>query len=456
MAGLLIGASFHGVLLMSSSSKDYATDAHGWAELLAPRTAKPALKGKHRAAFTVIGAGVTGLSCARRLAELHPDQEILLLEARDIGQGASGRNSGFAVSVSHFFSDNLQPPLAAQIDDYRRINRANQAGLELLREQVSAHSIDCQWRDDGFYHVAADEISKQECGYLEKLLQRMEIKHHVHDREALNEKLGTRHYHSGIHVPGGVLLQPAALVQGLADSLPKNVTLCEQSAVLSISNRTPITLQLEAGEVQTDKLFIATNYEAPKLGVLNRYMIGSTLTGSVTRVLGKDELASLGSLSHWGSLSLHRGGATVRLTTDGRICLRNTAEYNGAKLFDDQTLVSRQRVHREAFEKRYPQLADVPFEYSWSGVEGISANGTNFFGQQETNIYYAGVFNGSGVSRGTAFGTALAEYACDGQSSLIDDCLAFEPATWLPPRPLLDIGAWFTVRSRFKGVGLDR
>ena len=437
-------------------SKNYSTDAHGWAELLASRTAKPPLNGNYRAAFTVIGAGVTGLACARRLAELHPDQEILLLEAREVGQGASGRNSGFAVSTSHFFSDNLKSPSGEQIDDFHRINRTNQAGLELLREQVSAHSIDCQWRDDGFHHVAAEEASKQEGGYLEKLLQTMEIEHHVLDREALNEKLGTSYYNSGIHVPGGVLLQPAALVRGLADNLPNNVTLCERSAVLSIENGSPITLRLEAGEVQTDKLFIATNYEAPKLGILNRYLIGSTLSGSITRVLNKDELASLGSLSHWGSLSLHRGGATVRLTPDGRICLRNTAEYNGAELFNDQALISRQRIHREAFEKRYPQLAHVPFEYSWSGVEGISANGTNIFGEQETNVYYAGVFNGSGVSRGTAFGTALAEYAGGGQSSLIDDCLAFEPAKWLPPRPLLDIGAWFTVRSRFKGVGLDR
>ncbi|MFK5977864.1 MAG: FAD-binding oxidoreductase [Rhizobiaceae bacterium] len=441
---------------MRPGSEKYSTDAHGWAELLAPRTASQPLNGKHRAAFTVIGAGVTGLACARRLAELHPDQEILLLEAREVGQGASGRNSGFAVSTSHFFSDGLKLPSKAQIDDYRRINRINQAGLEFLREQVSAHSIDCQWSDEGFYHVAADETSELECVYLQKLFQTMEIEHDVHDQETLNERLGTRHYHSGIHVPVGVLLQPAALVRGIADSLPKNVTLCEQSAVLSIEKNPPTTLRLEAGEVQTDKLFIATNYEASKLGILNRYLIGSTLTGSITRVLNKGELASLGSLSHWGSLSLHRGGATVRLTQDGRICLRNTAEYNGAKLIGDQVLATHQQVHRDAFDKRFPQLAHVPFEYSWSGVEGISANGTNFFGQQETNIYFAGGFNGSGVSRGTAFGTALAEYAGGGQSSLIDDCLACEPAKWLPPRPLLDIGAWFTIRSRFRGVGRDR
>ena len=119
-------------------------------------------------------------------------------------------------------------------------------------------------------------------------------------------------------------------------------------------------------------------------------------------------------------------------------------------------MARRQAIHRAGFEKRFPQLAHVPFEYAWSGVEGISGNGTNFFGRQRGNIYLAGGYNGSGVSRGTAFGAALADYASDGQSPLIDDCLASAPGSWIPPRPFLDIGAFLTVRARFSGVGLDR
>jgi hypothetical protein len=77
----------------------------------------------------------------------------------------------------------------------------------------------------------------------------------------------------------------------------------------------------------------------------------------------------------------------------------------------------------------------VPFEHAWSGVEGISHNGTNFFGRQREDIFFAGEYNGSDVSRGTAFGAALADYANGGQSELISDCLNLTPATWLPPRP---------------------
>jgi len=146
----------------------------------------------------------------------------------------------------------------------------------------------------------------------------------------------------------------------------------------------------------------------------------------------------------------------VRLTRDHRLCIRNTAEYHGSKLLPEKNLIHRQAVHREGFDKRFPQLARVPFEYSWSGVEGISRNGTNFFGRQRNNIYLAGGYNGSGVSRGTAFGTAIAEYASGETSQTISDCLASAVAAWMPPRPLLDIGAFFTVRTRFRGVGPDR
>ena len=437
---------------MSLGSGDFPTDRHGWAEFLPERQASPPIRGAHRVAWAVIGAGVTGLASARRLAELHPDREIMLLDARLVGQGASGRNSGFAVAVSHF-DGGLG---ADEMANYRRVNRINQAGLDLLRGRVEASAIDCQWREDGFHHTAADRPAIGECGKFLRYLEAMEIAHTPLDGEALAARLGTALYQTGVHVHQGALLQPAALVRGLADTLPANVRLHERSPVVGIETGAPLTLRLPDGEVRADKLVLAANYEAAKLGYLNRYLVGSTLSGSFTRRLTDDELAGLGSLKEWGVLSLHGGGATLRLTADARICLRNAAEYNGAALLSDRQLADRQSIHRAGFDKRFPQLAHVPFAYAWSGVEGMSRNGTNFFGRQRDNIYLAGGYNGSGVSRGTAFGEALADYASGGQSALIGDCLASAPGAWIPPRPFLDIGALMTVRARFRGVGLDR
>ena len=238
--------------------------------------------------------------------------------------------------------------------------------------------------------------------------------------------------------------------------MPANVDLFENSAVLRMRQGSPVRLELANARVVADRVVLAVNYEADRLGVLKSRLVGSTLAGSFTRALAADELDSLGSLREWGAISLHGGGATLRLTRDGRISIRNTAEYHGSKLLSDAELERRQQVHRAAFDKRFPQLRHVPFEYAWSGVEGITRNGTNFFGRRCDRVFYAGGYNGSGVSRGTAFGTAIADYASGETSQTVSDCLASAPAPRIPPRPLLDVAAWFQVRSRFRAVGLDR
>lgn len=437
---------------MNAVTGAFPSDHHGWAELLPRREPWASLAENRRVAWAVVGAGLTGLACARQLSKLHPDQEILLLDARNVSQGASGRNSGFVVSSSQF-NGGFD---TAQIDHYRRINRINQYGLERLDAEVTDSGIDCQWRREGFYHTAADDSAMIEHGYYRQYLEALEIDHQLVGASELQALLGTDLYQSGIHIADGALVQPAALVQGLAQNLPANVSLHERSPVLRIQPGNPARLQLPDAEVIADGIVLATNYEAGKLGYLGSRIMGSTLAGSFTRILTQPELESLGSLSEWGAISLHSGGATLRLTQDSRISIRNTAEYHGAKLLSDEALQQRQTVHRAAFEKRFPQLADVPFEFAWSGVEGITRNGTNFFGKQHQGVFLAGGYNGSGVSRGTAFGTAIADYASGEDSAIVSDCLASAPAQWIPPRPILDIAAFLKIRSRFKSVGRDR
>ena len=50
--------------------------------------------------WLVVGAGYTGLSAARKLAELHPNQKIIIVDAQLAGEGASGRNSGYLVDTT--------------------------------------------------------------------------------------------------------------------------------------------------------------------------------------------------------------------------------------------------------------------------------------------------------------------------------------------------------------------
>ncbi len=437
---------------MNLQLDDFAHTYQGWSDLLPQRPSRAVFSGKRRVSWAIIGAGFTGLAAARRLAQLNPSDNVILCEARALAQNASGRNSGFGVAISDFSGRFSRD----QIGNYQRINRINQTGLSLLRGLVQTHQINCQWREIGTYRAAADRQASAGLNEYLRYLDALDVAYERLDAEDLSQRLGSAHYHCGLKIAHGALLQPAALVYGLADSLPQNVTLYEHTPVLQIERGAPLKLTTPEGEIEADKVFIAANYEAPKLGVTSARLLGSTLSGSVTRVLSDDDFAQLGTEQSWGLLSLHAGGATVQLTNDRRIAIRNTAEFNGGTLLSQNQLGRRRRIHRAAFAARFPQLAHVPFEVSWSCVEGISRGATNFFGRQADNLFYAGGYNGSGLSRGTAFGTALADWAMGKRSQLITDCLASPAAKWLPPRPILDVAAWFTVRKRFAGVGKDR
>src|SRR5688572_32794366 len=70
-------------------------DPCGWNAMLPARVPKPAATGAISAKYAIVGAGFTGLAAARRLHELDPDAEIVVLEATTVGEGSSARNSGF-------------------------------------------------------------------------------------------------------------------------------------------------------------------------------------------------------------------------------------------------------------------------------------------------------------------------------------------------------------------------
>jgi len=78
--------------------------ASGWYAMLPQPQPARRLNGHQVADWVVVGAGVTGLAAARRLAELVPEARIVLLDGHRVGYGASGRNAGFIIDTPHLFA----------------------------------------------------------------------------------------------------------------------------------------------------------------------------------------------------------------------------------------------------------------------------------------------------------------------------------------------------------------
>ncbi len=76
----------------------------GWKSTLPTSPSALVLERALKVKFAVLGAGFTGLACARRLAELYPDEKVAVLESARTGDGNSGRNSEFLIDTA-FYAD---------------------------------------------------------------------------------------------------------------------------------------------------------------------------------------------------------------------------------------------------------------------------------------------------------------------------------------------------------------
>lgn len=77
----------------------YDDDTCGWVRLLPPRKNVRRVEGRMSFDWAVVGAGYAGLAAARRLAEHFPEHSIAVIDAQRAGEGAAGRNSGFAIEI---------------------------------------------------------------------------------------------------------------------------------------------------------------------------------------------------------------------------------------------------------------------------------------------------------------------------------------------------------------------
>ena len=130
------------------------------------------------------------------------------------------------------------------------------------------------------------------------------------------------------------MLHPGKLVRSMIDVLPSNVLLYENSSLINWSKSKDIVLcNFKNGKIKTKKIIFATNGFFKSLGIKPNFNFPITLTASMTRKLSNEEYMSIGKPKEWGVLPVRPMGATIRLTRDKRILIRNTAElYNPFKM----------------------------------------------------------------------------------------------------------------------------
>lgn len=407
---------------------------------------RPALGADLTADVCVIGGGFTGVNTAIELAQR--GLSVILLEARRIGWGASGRNGGQLIrGIGHDVSG------FAKYVGEEGVRYLQQAGIDsvaLVGERVREHGIDCdlRWGFAELANTAAQFAAFQ--GELESLAD-LGYAHETRlvAPQDMAQVVGSGLYAGGLVDMGSGHLHPLNLVLGeaaVAESL--GVRIFENSPVLELIHGDTVQVRCASGTVRAGSLVLACNAHLeelePKLSgkVLpaGSYIVATEpLPVEVANQLIPDNLA----------LCDQKVGLDYyRLSADRRLLFGGACHYSGRDPADIAAYM------RPKMLKVFPQLADIAVEFQWGGKIGITANRFPQVGRlkQHPNVFYAQGYSGHGLNVTHWCARLLAEGIQVGQSRGLDVFSQVPHMTFPGGKalrsPLLALGMlWYRVRE---------
>ena len=408
-----------------------------WINDLNTRTNTKTLQSNEDCEWLIIGAGYTGLSAARKIGQLYPNQKIILVDAQLAGEGASSRNSGYLVdtTLNDGFTSNKE------LENYKKKADIYSLGIDVVKKFINEYQVDCDWNESGKYFASSKLEDKKILTNFSNTLSQLGFEHNLLTDNELSKKLGTNFYNIGLYTKGGILLHPGKLVRAMIDVLPNNVYLYENSYLLKWSkNKDIISCDFKNGKINTKKIIFSTNGFLKSLGIKSNYNFPITLTASMTRSLTDEEFKFIGEPKEWGVLPVRPMGATIRMTKDRRILIRNTAEIYNPFEMSNHELKKRSINQKIGIKKRFPLLAEDIIQSTWSGIVSRTRNSSQIFNKIDRNIFVAGSYNGAGIGVGTLFGEQIALKASNESTNEIDVIEERNKPTWLPSQPFLNIG----------------
>ena len=408
-----------------------------WINDLDSRTDFKVLEKNEDCEWLIIGAGYTGLSAARKLGQIYPNKKIILVDAQLAGEGASARNSGYLVdtTLNDGFNSNKE------LENYKKKSDIYTLGINVVKKFIEEHQVDCDWNECGKYFASSKIEDNKTLINFSDTLSRLGFEHNLLNNIELSKKLGTKFYNIALYTKGGILLHPGKLSRSMVNALPNNVKLYENSNLFKWSSfKDYILCDFKKGVIKAKKIIFATNGFLQSLGIKANYNFPITLTASMTRPLTDNEFNSIGKPKEWGVLPVRPMGATVRMTRDRRILIRNTAEVYNPFEMQKKELEKRSVFQKIGISKRFPELPSDIIQSTWSGIVSRTRNSSQIFEKIKENIFVAGCYNGSGIGVGTLFGEQIAIKAANENSKEINIIEKRNKPNWLPPQPFLNIG----------------
>src|SRR5579872_4708272 len=398
----------------------------------------------------IVGGGYAGLATALELAK--QGVESVVLEAKELGYGASTRNGGAVsggVNIGKSFSGK-----SLKVDS-ERARALLEEGFDVfgtIENLIKDEGIDCFWQKTGRFvgawtpaHYAAQAAK------LSLLNEAAQSGSYMVPRERQREEMASDYYYGGMVVERSAALHPALYYKGLLDACRRRgVAVCAAAAVERIA---PINsnggagwrVETRRGTVAAGEVVIATNgYTGELTPQLRRRVLPIASHIIATEELPEDFARSL--IPKWRSLSdTKRVLCYYRLSPDGRRMV-----FGGRARFTHVDPKLSARVLYGYMTERFPQLKGVRITHGWDGNTAFTFDALPHMGQQDGMHFCLGC-NGSGIAMMTYLGwqtarkiAGAANAPCAFDRPEFPDHTLYSGNPWFLPV----VGGYFRLRDR--------
>lgn len=376
----------------------------GWID--EPMDIAPALVDDIRCDVAVVGGGLGGMATALRLAERGVD--VVLLESRFCGRGASSRNAGQLTGAP---AGDPQLLSALYPRRFRNLVRFAEGAVPFVEDLMARFSIDCDYEPTGNVGAAVSESQLRKARRVANILQRAGASATFGNRQ----ELGLPHHFLGgtLERLGGTL-DPGKLTFGVRDALLRSpARVFEGTPVRAVEhNGARLRVQTPMACVQAERVVLCTNAYAPELAITPKNLASPVWVSMVeTEPIEPERLEATGWTSRCGIATEHN------LMEAYRISPRNTIVF-GVRQLQVGHGVLKDRVSdsavvadlTRAFRTRFRSLAQIRLERTWGGWIAMTSSWLPVAGSAEHQVYYSIACNGHGLGQAPYLGSLLADH----------------------------------------------
>jgi glycine/D-amino acid oxidase-like deaminating enzyme len=369
------------------------------------KRARPKLSGERVAHLAIVGGGYTGLWTAVLAKRRNPDAHVVLVEAKNIGWAASGRNGGFCeASLTH----GRENGLARWPEEMETLERLGLENLDAIEASEAEYGMDFEFERNGALAVA---VEPHQVEWLHEQVAdaaaRGDDTLRFLDQAEVRAEVDSPTYLAGVwETRTSAILHPAKLAVELARVAEElGVEIFEHSPVRRID--TPgstgaVNLFTDGGKVLAERAVLATNV-FPSLLKRNALMTVPVYDYVLmTEPLTDAQLASIGWSNRQGIGDMANQFHYYRLSRDNRILFGGyDAVYHYGRRVREQYERRPESFERLAghFFTTFPQLEGLRFSHRWAGAIDTSTRFCAFFGNaRDGRVAYAAGFTGLGVA----------------------------------------------------------